>query len=213
LSNRLIHEDKLLLAIAQEANGCVLKRSLEGLCKDGFLVVKNSLEDNRSTVDLTLWGLFRVLERVFEQQADEGLTETLDKIAFAQAQKLVIFKKWGFFEEQGMKMKAIELLGNYFRHQQSNFYCVPISSFINEQVGFGFKRLSPQEVEMAQLESFYNYVFLVYDFLPRDEQWYKLLAQDEELRAFALERLQFYRQVFAVPLKEIDCKASFLENR
>ena len=79
--------------------------------------------------------------------------------------KSSLFLKSGpFFEEQGMKIKVIELIRTYFQHQPLNFYCVPIQSFIEKQVSFGFKSLIPQEVEAMQLKSFYNYVFLVYDF-------------------------------------------------
>ena len=104
MGNRLVDDEDLLLTIAKEKNGYGISNykelnysaCLEKLFKEGFLEFSNSQESNLSTVNLTLWGLFRVLAYLFEQQTDDILSETLDKIANAQAQKLIIFKKWPF---------------------------------------------------------------------------------------------------------------------
>jgi hypothetical protein len=97
-------------------------RSREKLSKDGFIEVKESQASREEgvsieTVELTLWGLFRVLEHIFVQETptDEVLRETLDRIAESQTEKLpLIFKKWRYFSNLGMQEKVIGRLRSYF---------------------------------------------------------------------------------------------------
>lgn len=200
-------------------------RSREKLSKDGFIEVRasqTSKEEGHSieTVELTLWGLFRVLEYVFVQVALTGdaLRETLDRIAENQAEKLpLVFKKWRYFDSQGMQEKMIERLRSYFRFFPEGYHYTPEYRFVNSLTVAGAKEVTRKDFESMRLKTFYDYVFLFYpeyDFLPKEEMklWNDALARDGETKRYAIERLRLHRDRCAPKVDEFNQRIRSFED-
>jgi hypothetical protein len=188
-----------------------VRRSKDTLSEAGFIKFEDSLTGNRSVIELSRWGLLRELDSILQNEEGDALTEEFDRLAAAQSKKLVIFDRWSYIESQGLKSKVIELMRSFFTHYPKNYYRNSLSDIVKQMMDWGF-RTSPKEIESSQIDSLCDHIFLVYNFLPKDEQWYKMLAGDEKLKTSALERFQLYRQEFAVPLEEINRRASFFKD-
>lgn len=191
-------------------------RSIEKLSREGFIEVKTSRaskEEVRSVenVELTLWGLFRVLEHIFVQETptDEVLRETLDRIAKSQTEKLpLILKKWRYFSNLGMQEKVIGRLRSYFHFFPEGYHYTPEYCFVNRLTAAGVKEVTRKEFECMRLETFYDYVFLFYPecgFLPEEEmkRWNDALVHDAETKRYAIERLCLQRDKHALRVLEL----------
>ena len=200
-------------------------RSKEKLSKDGFIEVKTSRagkEEDHSieTVELTLWGLFRVLEYVFVQEAltGEALREKLERIADSQAEKLpLVFKKWRYFSSLGLQGIVTDRLRSYFHFFPAGYHFTPEYSFVKGLIAAGANEVRRKHFESMRLKTFYDYVFLFYpkyDFLPQDEMklWNDALAQDDETKRYALERLGFHRDRHAPGVDEFNQRIRFFKD-
>jgi hypothetical protein len=202
-----------------------VERSKEKLSKDGFIEVKISRASKEElysveTVELTLWGLFRVLEYVFVQEALTGdtLRETLDRIAESQAKKLpLVFKKWRHFRSLGLQEKVVERLRSYFHFFPEGYHFTPEYCFMNSLIAAGAKEVTRNDFESMRLKTFYDYVLLFYpdwDFLTEEEMklWNDALARDDETKRYVLERLCFRRDRCAPKVDGLNQRISFFKG-
>lgn len=200
-------------------------RSKEKLSKDGFIEVKTSRASNEEgksieSVELTLWGLFRVLEYVFVQEvlAGDALMETLDRIAESQAEKLpLVFKKWRYFRSLGMQEKLVERLRSYFDFFPEGYHYMPEYHFVDRLIAAGAKDVTRKDFESMRLKAFYDYVFLFYpeyDFLLEEDMklWNETLARDDETKRYAIERLCFHRDRCAPKVDEFNQRIRFFKD-
>jgi DNA-binding MarR family transcriptional regulator len=149
-----------------------VKRSKEKLSKDGFIEASTSQARNEKgssikTVELTLSGLFRVLEYVFVQEALTGdsLKNVLDRVAENQKEKLLlVFEKWGYFDSLGMQEKLVERMRSYFRFFPEGYHYTPEYRLLNRLTVAGAKEVTRKDLESISLKTFYE---LCFPFLPR----------------------------------------------
>jgi hypothetical protein len=192
-----------------------VRRSKDKLCRDGFIEVKGSKTNpEEHSVELTLWGLFRVLEGVFEETLDDALRERLGKIACNQGGKLLpfVFNPYNINRELGQKV-----LRSYFEFYPKGYHYMPEYRFVESLTSAGFKEMTKKEVESMRLESFYDYVFLInpeISSLPEEEMklWNALLVHDEEARKYIIERLRFYRDRYMPKLEVVNQRLNFFED-
>lgn len=188
-----------------------VRRAKDKLSAGGFILSQDHPDGERSFLRLRFWGLLCEMEATFRNEEGTNLIEKIDELVKAQSKMLIIFKKWSYIDCQGLKPKAIELMQRFFASYPKNYHRTPICNIVKQLERWGFQT-SSEQIEEYQLGYFCDNLFLVYDFLPRDEQWYKMLAGDKELNAFASERFRVYRKKFLVPLKEIDERATFFKD-
>ena len=197
-----------------------IKQFKHTLIMDGFIEEKPpQTKNNYSTeINLTLWGLFRVLEYVFVQEGLTGssLKETLDKIAVNQAEKLpLVFKKWQYFDKQGMQEKMIDRLRCYFQFFPDHY--TPQNRFLNKLTAAGAKKVTKKDIEFMLFTAFYDWVFLFYpeyDFLPEETMklWNAMLVRDDGIKQYMIERLRFHRDRILPKALEFDQRVRFFEE-
>ncbi len=189
-----------------------VRRAKDKLSTGGFITSEDHPDGKRYMVRLSPWGLLCELETIFQDEEGAALIEKIDRLVTPQSLLLVLFKKWSYIDSQGLKPKAIELMSGFFRSYPKNYHHTPICCIVKRLERWGFQT-SSRQIEEYQMGYFCDNLLLVYDFLPKNEQWYKMLAGDKELKAFASERFRVYSQKFLVPLKEVDDRASFFKDK
>ncbi len=241
MGNRLVNDDDLLLAVAGELNGCCLsdferlrgrvasqsgksareisvqgvKRSLERLLKDGFIKVEASqVGQEGQFIELTLWGLLRVLDGVFlEELADYALKDRIDKIVSNQGKKLLPIIFSPYFANREIAVKTIRMFLNFNTGQ----YQRSEQDLIDKLAGFGFKKMTKQEMEKMTLESFADFFFLISpENLAKPEEemslWDRALAKDEDTKRYAVERICRYRDRYAPKVEKANQRIGFLKT-
>ncbi|MGO8805240.1 MAG: hypothetical protein ACLQO7_01360 [Candidatus Bathyarchaeia archaeon] len=241
MGNRLIDDDDLLLAVAGELNGCrfgdlanlrgrvasqsgksaheksvqEVKRLLKKLSKDGFIKVEASQAGQEGQlIELTLWGLLRVLDSVFmEKLTDYALKEKLDKIVSNQGKKLLPFMFSPYFANKEIALKAIRRFLNFNTGQ----YQRPKQELIDKLANFGFKKMSSEEMDKMMLESFADFFFLISPenlAKPKEEMslWDLALAKDEDTKRYAVERICRYRDRYSPKVEKANQRIGFFED-
>jgi DNA-binding HxlR family transcriptional regulator len=189
-----------------------IQQSLKKLSNEGFIkVVESRVNQDKPFIELTLWGLLRVLDCVLSQElADDTLKEQLDKIVFNQGKKLLPFMFYPYFTDREIAIEAIQRFLNFNNGRyQSSEQCL-----IDKFASYGFNKMTKKEIETMTLESFYDFFFLI---APEDlsvsegrmNLWNKALAKDEETKRFVVERICHYKDRFAPKVEKANQRIRF----
>ena len=194
-----------------------MKRFKKILVKYGFIEEKpTQTKNNPSTkIELTLFGLFRVLEGLcFQEMADDTFSDELDNIAINQGGKLLPFMFNPYFNNRIMGQK---ILRSYFEFYPEGHHYRPAFKFADSLVAIGLEKMTIQDIEAMMCENFYDFVFLVDDqnhLLTETEKklWNEALFKDKETKRHVIERLRIYRDRYAPKVDYANRRMRFFED-